>query len=387
MGGRLNQHDSADFARDNIGYLQLLQSNNAAFIEQDLPKTLARELKEETGLIYKTHYDFKLWRKLKPYRQVEGTAPNHAFTEYYLTLYSIELTLAGYVWLHDKINTDEQLVWFSMAAIENGKTADGKKPYIKALVDDFSGDLTALTAELIKLPDSFTASYLAQINEPNNYALILPINTEQPLLMGFKGKEKRLPVSLTAEQLALLLGLAAHNRGFVFADVVENIRFHPFGWVDVANNAVLKNELIQLAALFKNTALCIENHQDTLFRLSINPAVIYITETVFTFSVQGADLNATKTKMAVTISRQALVTAFGVTQAHAQVFNITLDLAHNLQKLAQQSFLADNVTALKIEDACKKKLHKDPDFLALGLRALIRRDAGLMTFCCPFVVV
>jgi hypothetical protein len=54
-------------------------------------------------------------------------------------LFQIDLTLEGYLFLQGQIKTDERLVWFTFDDIQKCQTADGKMPYVKALIDDFSG--------------------------------------------------------------------------------------------------------------------------------------------------------------------------------------------------------------------------------------------------------
>ena len=85
LGGRANQQDIP--STDKAALLKELQAPNSGLIKNALPETLKRELREEAGLLFETHYTFKPWRCLKPYRQVQGTAPNHALTEYYGTLH------------------------------------------------------------------------------------------------------------------------------------------------------------------------------------------------------------------------------------------------------------------------------------------------------------
>lgn len=383
IGGRLNQHDvPGDMAMPFL--LAELQSANSDLIKKALPETLKREISEEVGLVFDLHYRFKPWRSLKPYRQVQGSAPNHALTEYYMDIFQVELTLEGYLFLQQQIKRDERLVWFTIDEVINGETVDGKIAYVKALVDDFEGDSLTLKKDLLALPDSFTAGYLF---DPPKYGLTLLIDVEKPLLAGVLGKEKPLDVPLTPRQLNVLLGLAAHGRGFEFATHEENIVFHPHGWIDVKNNPSLQAELKQLAELLKNTDLIIENHRDELFRLSINPALVYFDESLFTYSVHKADLNGTKAKISVTLERKAFVTALGVTKAKSEEFIVTLEFANKLQKLFEKQFSSDNDEAVKIEDTYKKGLHRETKFLALGLRGLIRREAGVIKLCCKLDVL
>ena len=347
-----------------------------------MPSTLKRELREEAGLLFESHYTFKPWRTLKPYRQVQGAAPNHALTEYYLEIFQIDLTLEGYLFLQQKIKSDDRLAWFSIEDMVRGETIDGKIPYIKALVNDFADDSSALATELMALPDSFASRYLFQ---PPKYGLTLHVDHQKPLLAGVLGKEKPLEINFTDRQLAILLGLASHLRGFEFARIEENITFHPFGWIEVKHNSLLQSELISLAGLLKDSDLIIENHRDCLFRLSISPDVVYFDEKLFSFAVKQADLNGIQTKIPVNIHRESFDTALGKVKGNTEEFKLTLEFVHKLQSLIVHQFSTDNEDAVKIEDTYKKGLHKEPRFLALGLRSLIRREAGIFKFVLVFI--
>jgi hypothetical protein len=99
------------------------------------------------------------------------------------------------------------------------------------------------------------------------------------------------------------------------------------------------------------------------------------------------DLTGTKTKIPVTIERKALNTALGITKVKTEAFKVTLEFAHKLQELSKHQFSADNEDAIKIEDTHKKGLHKEPKFSELGLRGLLRREAGIIKFCCKLDVL
>ena len=253
IGGRANQCDVSGLDKNTV--LKELQSPNSELIKRAVPETLKRELREEAGLLFETHYTSKPWRTLKPYRQVQGSAPNHALTEYYLEIFQVELTLDGYLFLQQKIKSDERIVWFSIGEMASGATSDGKMAYLKALYDDFSDDRKALEAELMDLPDSFANGFKFQ---PKKYAVTLPIDHQKLIVAGEKGKEKALDVQLIQRQLDLLLGLASHLRGFEFARYKGFIVFHPFGWIEVKDNPALQSQLIGLASLLKHTDIVIE---------------------------------------------------------------------------------------------------------------------------------
>lgn len=380
LGGRCNQTDVAGMS-DKAALLQALQSANSQLIKDALPQTLRRELREEAGLLFEEHYRFKLWRGLKPYRQVQGAAPNHALTEYYLAIFQIELTLEGYLFLQKRIAKDERLAWLTLTDIERGESSDGKIPYIKALYDDFGGDRSALVAALTELPESFVSVYLS---DKDKFGITLPINHSKQVFAGVLGKEKALDLAFNARQLTLILGLAAHLRGFEFDSLEEFIVLHPHGWVEVDDLSPLRQELTELLALLSGSELVMESRRDRLFRLSIRPDTVFFADELFSFSVTLANLNSVKNKIPATISRQSFDAGFGVVLDKAEVFKPTLDFAHKLKSLFEHPFSADNDDGVKIEDTYKKGLHKEAKFQALGLRNLIRREAGIIKFVLNF---
>ena len=375
IGGRANQNDVLN--ADKVAVLNALQSPHSALIKDALPETLKRELREEAGLLFDTHYTFKPWRSLKPYQQVQGTAPNHAFTEYYLDIFQIELTLEGYLYLLEKTKGDERLVWFSLDEIAKGETSDGKMAYIKALFDDFDNDRTALKTALQQLPDSFKSAYLCQLPK---YGLTLPVDHHKPLIAGVLGKEKPLDLELSDYQLKLLLALAVHLRGFEFDALPQTIKLHPLGWLEIKHDPHLQRELIQLASLLKQATVdfTIENVRDSFFRLSITPEIVNFDESLFSFTVKRSDLDSIETKIPVSIHRDTFETAIGWVKSKTEAFKLTLEFVSRLRELAEKDWNADNEYAVRIEDAYKKGLHKEPKFCALGLRSLIRREDGMI---------
>jgi 8-oxo-dGTP pyrophosphatase MutT (NUDIX family) len=372
VGGRLNQTDM-----DNQ-CLALLQSNQFEAIKPSLFKTLQRELLEEAGLVYETHYDFRLWRDLKPYSQVQGSAPNHALTEYYFSIFQIDLTLAGYFFLTQQVESNDRLVWLSVDEVINKESNDGKKLYINSLLADYDNPAD-LQADLLVLPDSFINRYCFE--NRSKYTIKLSLN--KPLYVGFSGKEKSLAVNLSERQSGLLLALAAHNRSFKFSSLVDGVFLQPFGWIAVSN-PLLQKDLIALASLFKNTEFVIENKQDRLFRLSIYPDLLFFDDELFTYTVSQKDLEGIKTKVFIRLSRAAIVTPIGTIAAQYEDFLISLELAGGLHKLARKPYSVEDDKAIKIEDIYKKSLHKDDKFLALGLKALLRHEAGMVKFCAVY---
>ena len=380
LGGRCNQTDVVGMS-DKTALLQALQSANSQLIKDALPQTLRRELQEEAGLLFEEHYRFKLWRDLKPYRQVQGAAPNHALTEYYLAIFQIELTLEGFLFLQQRVANDERLSWLTLADIELGESCDGKIPYIKALYDDFAGDRSALVATFNDLPDSFVPGYLS---DKENFGYIFSIHPNTPVSAGKLGKDKPLDLVLNAKQLELLLGLAAHLRGFAFDSVPDNIVLYPHGWVEVGDLSPLRQELTVLQHLVSGSELVLESRRDRLYRLSIRPDTVFFADELFSFSVKLSDLQGVRNKIPATVTRCAFDTGFGIVLDKTEVFKLTLDFVHKLKSLSERPFSADHDDGVKIEDTYKKGLHKETRFQALGLRNLIRRESGVIKFVLNF---
>ena len=95
---------------------------------------------------------------------------------------------------------------------------------------------------------------------------------------------------------------------------------------------------------------------------------------------------ASKKKIPVNIHRESFDTALGQVKDKAEEFKLTLEFVHKLQSFVIRQFSTDNEDAVKIEDTYKKGLHKEPKFLALGLRGLIRREAGIFKFFLNFTI-
>jgi 8-oxo-dGTP pyrophosphatase MutT (NUDIX family) len=342
IGGRANQEDVLGIP-NRAQLLKELQSPGSQIIKSALPETLKRELREEAGLLFETHYTFTPWRRLQPFRQVQGAAPNHALTEYYLDLFQINLTLEGFLCLQKRITNDDRLAWFTLADIGRGATNDGKIPYVRALYDDFGGDRAELVAALSALPDSFSPAY---ISEKENYSVILPVDPREPVSVGRLGKDKPMDLEFGERRLALILGLAAHLREFEFSSQEDVIVFHPHGWVEVTEDSSILTELIALADFLSRSDLPIENHRDILFRLSIAPHTIYFADKLFAFSVDRDDFNGIQNKIPVTIERKSFDTAFGPIKKKAETFILTLEFAHKLKTLSERPFSADNDDAI-----------------------------------------
>ncbi len=381
IGGRLNQTDMKSLQGNMKECLQILQSdmtvNNAEILKESLFNTLKRELKEEAGLEFETHYTFEKWLTLEPYYQVQGAAPNHAYTKYHFEISQIKLTLKGYLSLQHRIKTDENLVWFSIDEVIASKRTDGKIAYLKAIVEHFKNNSAELSKKFNTIPNSFEASYLYQSKRENDYALTVPATNEDKILFGFKGKEKPLGISLTEKQLTILLGLAVHGRGFEFENPTTGIIFHPNGWIEIDENNLLANELRELSVLFLRLKAIIESQDDCFFRLSVIPQVIHFDDHYFNLSF--GKLNGQGNNTDAILARKEITTAFGTVPEAKEKVTISLELANGLRNLILIETAADNDEAIRIQDNCKTAFTNAARLL--GLKSLVRHQNGMMKFC------
>jgi hypothetical protein len=132
-----------------------------------------------------------------------------------------------------------------------------------------------------------------------------------------------------------------------------------------------------LTSTLNDSEVVVENHRDRFFRLSMPSNILFFDEALFSFEHKLSDLPVTS-KIPIFLVRKSFATALGTVKAHREEFQISLNLAAKIVKLHSDTFSAENEEALKTEDAYKKGLHQNPLFMALGLRGLIRREAGNM---------
>jgi hypothetical protein len=113
--------------------------------------------------------------------------------------------------------------------------------------------------------------------------------------------------------------------------------------------------------------------------------VIYFDDRCFACNTSPKDLEETKSKIEITLTRLSIQTYFGKTQPLEEVFNISLNLANGLQKLHKTSMLSDNPHAERIEDNYSKTISKESRFLSMGIKNLVRRENGIMKFCINWI--
>ena len=191
------------------------------------------------------------------------------------------------------------------------------------------------------------------------------------------GKEKTLDIALTQEQVDLFLGLAGHVRGFEMSSLKESIVLHAYGWVEVLDDSDLLDALIELSGM-QIEPLVIENEKDRFFRLSINPECIFFEDSFFNFSVTCDELKHSKSRVLLRMQRAAIKTTLGTINAVDKQREIPVSIAKGLQAI---QLLNGNDYQL---DTYKKSIHKD--VLQLGMRGMLRKDAGEIKIYATFSV-
>lgn len=367
IGGRANQYDFDNTHKTMQERLAVLQSTKRELISSILTDTLIRELFEEVGLVVDKHYRYQPWRALKPYQQVQGAAPNYALTEYFISLFALELTLEGFCFLHKQIEQDTRLAWFSIDEMVNGVADDGKIAFINALVDDFD-DTNDLKQALLVLEESFTAHY--QLNTKN---ITLPRNERVDLLKGTLGKEQAYAMNLSIQQWRLLMGLAAHQRGFKFCKLHPDIQLHPYGWIEISQSSGLKRVFSELFEVLSDQDLPLERKHERYFRLSVEPEKIFFDDAWFTWSIQS------EPSYLFSIKRMAFDTFLGEVCEQEQSTSISQSLASNLIALAKGKLRID---ADSVKDNYRKSVKFEKD---LGLRGLLRGSGDKLKMCCKFI--
>ncbi len=255
-----------------------------------------------------------------------------------------------------------KLLECTLDEVTQGKTQDGSKTFkIEAIYDDFKKDREALKVALQALPSSYDNCYRYTDDRD---ALILSL--ENDILRGAAGKEIRLPIPLTSEQKALLMGFAAHGKGFPIATSPGvGLTLHDYGWVEI-HDAGLLEAVTELSELFRRANVSYIEMTDQRYAcLSLHPNLVFFDPAFFTCSLQGSTEPG---GAAFTLHRSELSTPFGVASAGQRSRPLPHQLAIQLKALvnAKKISLIDKPEG---RDNIRKSLQDD--YLSLGLRALL----------------
>lgn len=368
IGGRVNAVDLRKFMGEHVGnhdLLRILQSPHSESMFKAMPLTLDRELLEEAGISASEHYTAEIWRDLKPWQACMGAAPNYALTQYFFRLYHIRLTTAGYLTLNEQIEArNPHLIQCTLDELVSGETQDrAKKLVIKAIYDDFSGNRDALRQVLEELLSSYENRYPFTDQKD---ALILSLDKD--IRQGESGKECEVLSNLDPAEKSLLLGLAAHAKGFNI-DLCQPVSFRlrQHGWI-AFDDGELRDRATQLSEKLRRSGFpWIEFADQNHARLALSPNLIYLDPEYFCFI-----LNKNGDGWTYSIKRRLVRTDLGDVSSDTRNGSLANTLAIQIRKLEKEDFFT-----YKDQDLPKKfRSALQNVYQSLGLRILLTTKNG-----------
>ena len=363
IGGKLHLCDLAE-TYSQAEALELMQNQAGQEIFQTLAATLQREVNEETGLRFGEHYQFSAWQSLKSYRQVEGAAARHAYTEYQIVIYQVQLTRLGFIALMQRLHESSALVWFSSAELAKGYKSDGKSAFIDALKTEWKGDVTALKVALDTINDSYSDGLGESLV---NYPVTLPVSTPL-LLIGKTGTEKERCLEWNEEQCQLLLAMGWHRRSLPWLSISEGIQAYPHGWLVVKNEALcqqLSTMANQLAELDLPFIECING---IAFRLNLAPDLVYFSDSIFQIRFIQE-----RNRTGIEVMNEAVTTPIGKLKACNLFISLSAKLTKELSLVASSEVY--QIENPNLPGLVRREIEKHTQLR--GLRKLIRQDSGI----------
>lgn len=359
-GGRLNLTDLPPQNRHPQS-LRALHEGDIALAAMGLKNTLTRELAEELNLRPDIDYRATLHRTLQPYRKLEGAQNNHAYTQYHITLSSIQLTPEGEAHLLDHVSCAEGFAWFDLEdMIAPQGRPDGKAAFIDALRDEFPRDLRDY---LESIPDS-SGTHYRLTGETN--AVDIPAAPGIPFRVGKTGKEKDQANPLDATELGLLWTLVAHARGITLQPDAHRIKRLGGGWVklsSVETTDIARGLVEKLAGMGLPLVQLIA---DTYARVAIDPAIAYFAESAYRYRLDDRTLH-----LSLSLTTQPWAANQDIDKS--LTLDPTLTLA--LRAIQKDGRLWNGDRMLEGKDfdrELREKLDKQLRFM--GLRKLVRID-------------
>ncbi|CAG0999342.1 hypothetical protein MTYP_02762 [Methylophilaceae bacterium] len=362
-GGRLAMIDLPVNKRtsESLRDLFRIDSNLAKKAET---QTLARELEEELGLL-QNEYSATYLRTLAPYKKLEGTQNNHAFTQYNIAIYSIQLAQEGELKVLEKLETAPNAwAWFSASELADGKKKDGKSAFIDAMSAELGQEIQNY---LSKVPDS-SASPL--IYGGKNDAIDLPSKVGEPLLRGDTGRERPFQVDLSPEEWEFLMILGWHARGLVIHPKEKSLTLLGAGWLKLNIEALLtiaQNLSTKLASLDFGF---VETHAMGHCRLSIDSSFVFFHPNCFQYQWMLEDADKS-----IKLTLKRIETEWATLAAE----NLIVELPDNL-------ILA--ISAIENGDEPKGDAQRESFRIfgparAIGLRKFISGKNGLLQILVP----
>ncbi len=361
-GGRSNAMDWTGNPHDFLVYSRV---PGKPLPPEVLERTLVRELEEELGLAYPEDFGFLPWRKLAPWRQVEGARNHQAYTEYLMTGYIIQLTRKGELRLY---GGHAHTVWLTIGELEKQRTLDGKTTYLDALLADLGSDF-AIALESI--PEALADERLRGESD----MIDIPATFGVPMLIGKTGKEKSLQLTMLSECAHdLLFGLAWHAKGLEF-DQPSGVLL-PRGWVALSED-LLKIAIDLARDCAEAGAAIVEVDSTGYARLLVAPEILFFDPSWYRFSFWPVDDDPNGAEWTFKLEAESRETPLGRTRPIQQTWSITRNIARILESVLRgdDPEVDPRIKSGDIQKTLRDQI--DRPLRAFGLRKLVRSDNGI----------
>jgi hypothetical protein len=321
-----------------------------------LQRSLYRELREELELSERDHYNLGPAIDITPYRRIEGARNHHAYTEYRMRLFPLQLNTHGALKLFERLRRCPELfAWFTADELGMERNARGQRAFVTALVEHFGLELKGLVA----LPQAIAETHL--LNTPH-IGVDIPLAPEQLVTSGRSGKPPREHAArLTEAEHRWLWALAWHAKSLPLAHV-DNVGLLPLGWIRVDDMAVVLSLRDKLDA---SGLQLVEIEDGQYARLSINPRMVYFDPKFFRYRLHGDAIKGSLELFSVEIN-----TPLGILRHEPVFFELNTTMAGELRHLDGVEHLSDNTPSSehlrRMLDAVMSDVTKN-----MGLRQLI----------------
>lgn len=364
-GGRLIQEDCEH--NPPVGsLLRELLNPDSKTAQASLLATLKREAQEELGLEYEGDYTAEPYLRVPLFKQVEGAANNHALTVYNILLFSIKLTEEGQIKLFERVyDYRHDFIWFTKTHLLEGRP-DGESAYIDALRKGYSDRLNEVLSEI---PDS---DVIGPASYSESEAITLPSLADQPMWIGETGKERKIDIRFSDEQLDLLLVCAWHARGFRIEIKESAILLLGGGWIRLGTPLLRDIAKSMVQSCDGNGCPIIRMVSNRFLRIDYNPNSIFLDEGFFAGEIKSNEFRSGIFTLSRLERRSDLATHFGDRR--------DIKLSPNIQR-AIQSIIAGNDPeidpAILAGDLARSFRQKwDKESQPMGLRKLFRQVDG-----------
>lgn len=280
-GGRFSLDDAPADTRESL--LRRLYFGDHEAASEYLPRTLAREIREELNLASETDFTFKRFRAINPYRKVAGVKNTNSYTEYRITIFALHLTEEGEGKFFEATSDSSRFAWFSIDdLVDGGRRPDGKTAFIDALREQFEPQ-TELRRLLNSAPESGQPYRFSKVTD----AVDIPANVDATFRLGKTGKEKEVHVALSPEELALLTVLAAHGKNFECTASEEHLALLGGGRIWLVSSDAMACAISLARKLDIARMPIVQMMSSSIIRLAIEPQWIHFSELSFQYVLSG----------------------------------------------------------------------------------------------------